>query len=146
MLIREYHFSDRASILELFRLNTPAAFAESEEEDLVVYLDEHLERYFVIESEKQILACGGINRSDEAASVKISWDMVHPEYQGSGLGKQLLEHRLAEIRKNPAVTKVIVRTSQLANLFSEKAGFTPVEIIPDYWAKGFDLYRMELFL
>ncbi|MCE3294561.1 MAG: family acetyltransferase [Crocinitomicaceae bacterium] len=145
-MIRPYQISDRESVLKLFHLNCPAAFAESEFDDLTFYLNHHLEDYFVLESGNEILACGGINSTENPTQFKISWDIVHPEHHGKGLGKQLLEYRVDFAREKLTAHHLTVRTSQLAYRFYEKSGFQLEETQPDYWAKGFDLYRMELKL
>ena len=41
------------------------------------------------------------------------------------------------------VSIIEVRTSQFADKFYEQFGFVTKEVINDYWAKGFDLYRMD---
>ena len=41
------------------------------------------------------------------------------------------------------VKTITVRTSQLVYKYYEKFGFQTKEIIKDFWAKGYDLYRME---
>ncbi len=143
MHIRAYEKRDTDQLLALFHLNCPVAFAPEEENDFSLYLTSETEDYFVLESEGRILACGGINYPDDPGTARISWDMVDPSAQGKGLGRELLDFRLAFLRQNPEIKLVTVRTSQMAYLFYEKAGFLPVEIIPDYWAEGFDLYRME---
>ncbi len=48
-MIRLYTTSDTDSLLELFRLNTPNSFAQSEEVDFKNYLEHELEDYFVYE-------------------------------------------------------------------------------------------------
>ena len=146
MLIRPYSSLDREAVLTLFHLNCPEAFAESELDDLLVYLDKHLEYYFVLEIDGKIVACGGINTTEDPKHFKISWDMVHPEYHGRGFGRKLLDYRLDFICEKQGGNQVTVRTSQIAWRFYAKAGFILKESIPDYWAEGFDLYRMELLL
>ena len=74
---------------------------------------------------------------------KISWDILHPQYQGKSLGSQLLKYRIEKIKVIDSIQKITVRTSQLAYKFYEKQGFELDEVKEDYWAKGFDLYRME---
>jgi ribosomal-protein-alanine N-acetyltransferase len=145
-MIRPYHPADRGKLLELFRLNSPAAFAPSEENDFRHYLDQEREDYFVLDRAGEILACGGINYPDGPETARISWDMVDPKHQGEGLGQKLLRYRLENIREKQRIKRITVRTSQLAYRFYEKEGFALMEIIPGYWGEGFDLYRMELHL
>ena len=74
---------------------------------------------------------------------KISWDMISPSVQGLGLGSALLKHRIQKIKENKLIDEIIVRTSQHTFQFYEKQGFTLTEKVKDYWAVGFDLYKMK---
>jgi ribosomal-protein-alanine N-acetyltransferase len=143
VLIRDYQPKDKAKILHLLRLNTPQYFAPAEENDLVFYLENEIEHYFVLEYANAIIGCGGINFSEDKTRGKISWDIMHPDFQGKSLGRLLLDYRLEKLKTFPDLQSISVRTSQLAYSFYEKSGFQLVEKIPDYWAQGFDLYRME---
>lgn len=142
-IIREYAQKDQKEVLQILRLNTPAFFAEAEETDFVHYLQHEREDYFVLELNGIIIGCGGINYSDNKTSGKISWDMLHPEYQGKGFGKMLLKYRIEQLLNTPEIRQILVRTSQLVYTFYEKSGFHLLEIVKDYWAEGYDLYLME---
>lgn len=141
--IRKYQSNDYQTIINLLKLNTPKYFAKEEEKDLIYYLESHSENFFVLEIDNQILGCGGYNFSDDLSIGKLSWDIFHPQHQGKGLGTKLTQFRIAELRKYPNVKTISVRTSQLVYPFYEKFSFKTKEIIKDYWAVGFDLYRME---
>ncbi len=141
-LIRAYRPSDKPVLLDIMRRNTPAFFAESELTDFENYLEDHLEKYFVIISERIVAGAGGINFSPENKTATISWDMIHPESHGKKLGQKLLQYRLSLLKSAGDVEKVIVRTSQLAFGFYEKNGFNLEKTVKDYWAEGFDLYFM----
>jgi len=142
-IIRKYAQKDQKELLQILRLNTPAFFAEAEEADFVHYLKYELEDYFVLELDGIIIGCGGINFSDDKTTGRIIWDMLHPEYQGKGFGKMLLEYRIAQLLNTPEIGQILVRTSQLVYTFYEKSGFHLLEIVKDYWAEGYDLYLME---
>ncbi|HJA16417.1 MAG TPA: GNAT family N-acetyltransferase [Candidatus Butyricimonas faecavium] len=141
--IREYEITDKEAVMNLIRLNIPKYFAPEEEADLNHYLDQEREIYYVLLFEEQIIGCGGINFADNNTTGKISWDILHPEYQGKHLGSQLLKHRIEKIKTIASIKKITVRTSQLVYKFYEKQGFQLNEVKKDYWAKGFDLYSME---
>jgi ribosomal protein S18 acetylase RimI-like enzyme len=143
--IRPYKSSDLLAVVKLLKLNTPGFFSESEENDLVVYLQSQAEDYFVIEAEGDIIAAGGINYFHNSQEARISWDIVHPDAQGKGVGKKLLEFRIEYINTHyPKIDCIVVRTSQLVYPFYAKAGFKLKSVEKDYWAKGFDLYCMQL--
>ncbi|WP_099291381.1 GNAT family N-acetyltransferase [Butyricimonas sp. Marseille-P3923] len=141
--IREYKSIDKSSVMNLIRLNTPEYFAPEEENDFSKYLDNERELYYVLLFNEKIVGCGGINFAENKTIGKISWDILHPEYQGKSLGTRLLEYRIEKLESIKSVQKITVRTSQVAYQFYEKQGFELKEIKKDYWAKGFDMYKME---
>lgn len=143
IVIRAYEPGDKAAVLHLLRLNTPAYFAPEEEKDLIHYLDHERELYFVIDCDGQVAACGGINFFTDKKQARLSWDIVHPQHQGKALGSRLVRHRIEKIKETENVEQIMVRTSQLAFPFYEKNGFELSEVVKDYWAPGFDLYSME---
>lgn len=144
MKIRAYNGpSDDQAILELLRLNTPEYFSPEEEKDLVDYLARHAHHYFVAESDALMLGCGGFNLTEDGKTAKISWDIIHPESHGKGIGTELTRFRIMKIKEMDGIEMVSVRTSQLVYRFYEKFGFETREIVKDFWAPGFDLYRME---
>lgn len=146
MTIRAYQDTDFNAVLHLLRLNSPKYFAPSEEADFIDYLNQELELYFVVELHHQILGCGGINFFPELKKARISWDMIHPEHQGRGVGKALTQHRIGKIRALNWVREIEVRTSQLAFKFYEKMGFELQNIEANFWAEGLDLYLMKVEL
>ena len=143
LLIRPYKASDKTELLTLIDLNTPLYFAPTEKSDFDRYLDSEIELYYVITFEGKTVGCGGINFQDDKSVGVISWDIIHPEYQGKSFGKQLLEFRLEQLKRIESVEKIIVRTSQNTSLFYQKQGFEIKEKVTNYWAEGFDLYFME---
>ena len=141
--IREYETKDQNEVINLIRLNTPKYFGVDEEEDLRKYLEADRKLYYVLLFDQKIAGCGGINFADSNTTGKISWDIVHPDYQGKALGTKLLKHRIDILRSMDGIHKITVRTSQVAYKFYEKQGFKLFEIKKDYWAEGFDMYYME---
>jgi ribosomal protein S18 acetylase RimI-like enzyme len=141
--IREYKSTDQEEILNLLRLNTPIYFSLEEEPDLIYYLQHEIDFYFVIEINGMIVGSGGINFNENKTLGKISWDILHPDFQGKKLGSALLKYRIEKLKQVPEVKEIIVRTSQLVYQFYEKNGFQLIEIIEHYWAKNFHLYKMK---
>ncbi|NQW42471.1 MAG: GNAT family N-acetyltransferase [Bacteroidetes bacterium] len=142
-MIRAYHPSDLDSVINLLKLNTPQYFAPIEEKDFIHYLNHEIELYFVVEYENAIVACGGCNFSQDKTVGIISWDIVHPDFQGKGIGSRLLKYRIDLLKMEYYMVSNIVRTSQFTYKFYEKLGFERKEIVENYWAQDFHLYRME---
>ena len=140
--IRAYTPLDETALLQILKLNTPAYFAETEINDLKAYLNTEVESYFVVELNNQIVGSGGINFLDNYQEARISWDVIDLEYQGCGIGKELLNYRLEILKSMESIKIISVRTSQLVYKFYEKNGFVVKEKIKDYWAEGFDMYTM----
>ncbi|MFC6098459.1 GNAT family N-acetyltransferase [Flavobacterium qiangtangense] len=143
MQIRPFQTSDTPRLLELLRLNTPEYFSPAEEKDLIYYLKNEIEQYFVLLENNKIIGCGGFNLSEDKKTGKISWDIFHPESQGKGFGTELTNYRIERIKEIKSIEKISVRTSQLAFRFYAKFGFQLKEIVKNYWDKGFDLYHLE---
>ncbi len=141
--IRAYRVSDKGKVLNLLRLNTPKYFSPEEYNDLEYYLENEIEYYYVIEMESKIVGSGGFNLIEDKTTGVISWDILHPDFQRKSLGSALLKYRIQEIQKFENVHKIIVRTSQLVYKFYEKLGFNVTGVVEDYWAKDFDLVKME---
>ena len=141
--IRAYKDSDKDVVINILRQNTPQYFSPEEEKDLVNYLDNEIDFYFVLELNDKIVGCAGINYADNKTTGKISWDLLDPNFQRKGLGTILLNHRIELLKNDKDIKKIIVRTSQIVYKFYEKSDFKLFEIVKDYWAEGFDLYNME---
>ena len=147
--IRFYQKQDKEELIKLIQLNIPTYFEQSEEEDFAEYLEKYKEDYFVIKGKitNQIVGCGGINYffDEPTPLARISWDIIHPDFQGQGIGKKLLLHRINYIQ-NKEIKIIVVRTSQFAYKFYQKVGFELEKTEKDFWAKGFDLYQMKMDL
>ncbi|UYW01896.1 GNAT family N-acetyltransferase [Flavobacterium agricola] len=144
VVIREYKTENFNNLCKLLQQNIPTYFAVTEYQDFVNYLNNEIENYFVAQINNTIVGCGGINYKTKEKTAMISWDIIHPEYQGKGIGKLLLNHRISYIKQNYPTYKIVVRTSQLVHKFYEKQGFKLLEIHKNFWADGFDMYKMEL--
>jgi [ribosomal protein S18]-alanine N-acetyltransferase len=145
-MIRPYTFADKPALLALLQLNVPRYFHASEANDFAEYLDRHLESYFVVEENGEIIGAAGINYFPEDTLARFSWDMVHPDFQGKGIGTKLTRYRIAQIRNTPGISCIVVRTTQLVHPFYRKLGFVLEKTEKDFWAPGFDLYQMRMEL
>ncbi len=142
-MIRTFSAKDKPYLINLINLNTPTYFDAAEEKDFIVYLEKQIEDYYVIEQDNVIIGCGGINYETDKNTAIISWDIIHPDFQKKGLGKELLVYRINRIKDLNSYANIIVRTSQFSFQFYEKYGFKLIKCTKDYWAKGIDLYKMS---
>lgn len=143
-MIRHYTHTDKSAVLTLLKCNTPKYFDTSEEKDLDYYLEHHLEDYFVVLNDSKLIGAGGINYFYKEKTARLSWDIIHPDSQGKGIGSQLTQYRINLIHQNPKIDLIMVRTSQLTFRFYEKMGFELDHVQRDFWSKGYDLYQMTL--
>ncbi|HLG40392.1 MAG TPA: GNAT family N-acetyltransferase [Chitinophagaceae bacterium] len=141
-MIRKYKPSDRKHVLFLLEQNTPEYFAPSEKKDLLEFLAEHPVTYFVYEIGRQVVGCGGYHLESPNKG-RISWNIIHPDYKGAGIGKKLVIYCLEILKQKHGLSEIIVKTSNLSYGFYEKLGFKLSRIKNDYWGKGLDLYQMK---
>ncbi|WP_225312718.1 GNAT family N-acetyltransferase [Pseudotamlana haliotis] len=139
-MIRKYSKEDKQKVIKLLRQNTPKYFVPSEEIDF----ENEVEDYFVYEQHSEIIGAGGINYFPNDKIARISWDIIHPNHQGKGIGKALMQYRMNHLIEKPNIEFIVVRTTQLAFQFYEKTGFKLIRIEKDFWAKDFDLYEMKM--
>lgn len=142
-MIRSYLPEDFARVMEIFRMNVPQYFDTTEEPDLVNYLKENWETYFVVELKGKIIGAGGHYYPHPGVG-RLSWDFFDPTHHNNGWGRKLINHSLAEIRKKKHVKRIEVWTSQHAHQFYSKFGFGVHRVEKDFWARGLDLYHMEM--
>lgn len=142
-MIRRYGIKDKSSLIALIKLHVHNYFASTEVNEFNHYLENEIEDYFVVIENNVTIGAGGINYFLNKSLARISWDMIHPDHQRKGIGYELLKYRLNLIGKDASIKTVMVRTTQLAFQFYQKAGFELEKIEKDFWAKGFDLYQMK---
>jgi ribosomal-protein-alanine N-acetyltransferase len=139
---RPYTPADREAVLQIFRPNTPEYFAPEEEADLIDYLRDESEHFFVFEEKGRIIAAGGYNLIGTQG--RLSWYFTDPAHAGKGAASAIARHSLAELKVRPEITEIMVRTSQHAESFFARFGFQTQKTVADFWAKGIDLYQMVL--
>ncbi|MCO5260620.1 MAG: GNAT family N-acetyltransferase [Crocinitomicaceae bacterium] len=142
--ILPYDSSYKLSLLHLLELNTPHYFAPEEKADFEAYLEQFVEDYSIVKVGNKVVGCGGVNYAENGRLGKLSWAIIHPDFQGKGIGTHLLKYRVKKLKSVKQVEQIVVRTSQLVYQFYEKNGFQLKEIVENYWAEGLDMYYMEL--
>lgn len=141
---RPYKNTDRAACMVLFESNCPTYFAPEERVDYEAFLDALDCDYSVLTLAEDIVGCGGFHVNRETGQGKLCWGMVDQSHHKSGLGKALLEFRLAGIKANPDATHVHIDTSQLSAPFYAKFGFKQTHKTKDGYGTGIDHIEMIL--
>ncbi|WP_106792956.1 GNAT family N-acetyltransferase [Aquimarina sp. Aq78] len=129
-------------IKSIFFLNVPEYFVEKEWDDFTEYLKLHSTTYFVAKNENEVIGCGGYHKSTPDTA-RLSWDFIHPEFKGKGLGRKMILHCIEEIGKDQDIHNIEVWTSQHAYQFYAKFGLETYHIEEHYWGKNLHLYKMK---
>ena len=146
MLVRAYTPADREACLAIFDSNTPPFFAPDERGEYVQFLDEEAESYFIVESDGNILACGGYILIPRTPAAIVAWTMVARGQHRRGIGHLLLQAILERVRQEPGVQIVRLRTSQHASGFFERLDFTTHHIVEHGYGPDLHQYGMGLLL
>ena len=145
--IREYQPTDKNAVIDLIRQNTPAYFAPKEEADFSNYLDSERELYFVLLLNKKVVGCGGINFTKDKASGKISWDIIHPQYQGKSLGAQLLKYRIEILKSIDAAANPAAEHELGEARYQDNGGDLKWSVASDgKYTLTVDLNQMRIYL
>lgn len=141
-MFRKYSITDLGAVVDIFRSNIPKYFGPNEEAGLIEFLSEYHQDYYVLETDSEIVAAGGIAQNDDG-TVSLCWGMVRGDHIGTGLGKQLTEVRIAASRERFGDVPLVISTSQLTRGFYEKFGFRLTEHTPDGFGPGIDICKMR---
>jgi N-acetylglutamate synthase-like GNAT family acetyltransferase len=147
MEIRRYRRNDQDACLAIFESNVPDYFHPRDRADLMAFLDDLPGPYFVcVAPGRGVVACGGYYTQAEAQLAALTWGMVHRDLHRQGIGRTLLEFRLAEIRAIPQIRTVRARTTQITEDFFRRCGFVEAARRADGFGPGLDLVELELQL
>lgn len=145
MQLRTYQAIDDVGCLALFDSNVPKFFAPHERAEFAAFLATSTDPYFVVvDDQGQVIGCGGYYINHERAAAGLTWGMVSRGLHRQGIGRFLLLARLQRICQEPAVTSVLINTSQHSYGFFAKVGFVVESIVENGFAEGLDEYKMVL--
>ena len=142
--MRPFRPVDAPACLAIFDSNVPPFFLPSERDEFAAFLAEPGGTYLVGAIDERVIACGGYWLLPHAPVAALTWGMVHREYHRQGLGRELLQHRLAALRQQPGLVAVVLQTSQHSAPFFLRAGFVVEEVRPDGYGPGLDDIRLRL--
>lgn len=145
---RDYTAVDRDACLNVFDTNVPNFFAPEERAMFTAFLDGPVLKrpYLVLDTGKDIIACGGLKVLETKGSAFLSWGMVARPCHGRGVGRMLTQARLNLARQTAGITTVTLNTSQHTKGFYEKFGFVPVKVTPNGYGPDLDRWDMLLEL
>lgn len=147
----EKYFHD---CLNIIKSNTPEFFAEDEvplfEKWLIAQENGELahklsekEYYFVIESEANVVGCGGYLLVRDSDEIYLAWGMVNRKLQKLGFGKELLEFRFKDISEKYPERRIALTTTQDIAPFFIKYGFEITNVISKYYSETLDRVEMK---
>ena len=144
---RSYAAGDRAACLALFDGNVPLFFTEAERADFADFLDSRAGdwAYQLIERDGAVVACGGVALGADGCTAGLCWGMVARDRHRAGLGRALIQARLAAARALGA-RQVRLDTSQHSQGFYARQGFVVERVTADGYGPGLDRWDMVLRL
>ncbi len=147
--IKPYLPTHKPFLVNIFNTNVPKYFAEEELPLFSEFLDRMDCPYFIILKNDVIMGSGGIALCEPKEFIKeqhvaMCWGMIDNSFHKQGYGKELLEYRINLAKEMYPSTKIALGTTQHSHPFFEKFGFKTLYFKKNYWAKGLDLYHMEL--
>jgi amino-acid N-acetyltransferase len=126
--IRSANLNDIAGILELIKpLEQQGILVKRSREKLEMEIND----YIVIERDGLIIGCTAYHVIKNTKSAEIACLAIHPDYQKTARGNNLLEH-LIEKAKKQKLGMLFVLSTQTIQWFIER-GFKPVDVnaLPD---------------
>lgn len=153
--IRPYTPADREACHRIFVSNIPTYFSREEEADYLRWLDgqdgilppedgDGETKYFVLEREGDVLACGGWGVNEGSDHAVLIWGAVHGAHHKQGLGAALTQYRLDDFRRTHPGMDITIDTSHHTAPFYERYGFRTLRITRDAYAPGLHRYDMRL--
>ena len=121
--IRPAQLEDIAGILELIKPLEQQGFLVKRSREK---LEMEINNYIVIERDGLIIGCTAFYLMEDKQCAEIACLAVHPEYQKSTRGSQLLEHLITQA-KTQQLTQLFVLSTQTMHWFIER-GFEETEI------------------
>lgn len=93
---------------------------------------------------KHDILTGYIVLYDYEFEAEIANVAVHPEFQGQGIGKQLLEYGLSKLHKGTDVFLEVNRINETALTLYHRSGFKEISVRKNYYSDGNDAVIMQL--
>lgn len=145
--IRAYRRNDQDACVAIFESNTPDYFDPHDRADLIAFLDDLPGPYYVwVAPDSGVMACGGYYVEAGGRTAGLTWGMVHRQLHRLGIGRRMLEYRLAVIRTSSTIKTVRARTTQVTEPFFRRCGFISSQRREGGFGPGLDFVELELDL
>lgn len=136
---------DYEACLAIFDSNVPRFFAASERSSFTSFLHTLPGPYMVlVDSVDQIVGGGGYSVREGTRVADLRWGMIRTDLHGLGLGRVLAKYRIDRIRRDDAVSRVVLDTSHHTVGFYESLGFQLSGVVTDGYGPGLDRCEMRL--
>ena len=127
--------------MALFDANCPQFFAPNERDDYLDFLKSQPVGYQVCLLNDEVVGAFGLLKYNQEYA--INWIMLSPKTQGSGIGKQVMEHVIATAVAK-SIDRISIAASHLSAPFFAKFGAVAVNEIEHGW--GQDMHRIDMVL
>ena len=125
--LRQASINDVGGILELIEPLEEAGILVHRSREL---LESEIERFFVIEREGMIIACGALYPQDDKSG-ELACLATHPQYQNGGRAEHLLE-QIESSAKKQGLMNLFVLTTKSPHWFLERGfALSNVEALPE---------------
>jgi len=123
MAFRRFEAGDLPSCVELYALNERGRFPDGIMEQYRNSLAAQKSYYLVCEKDGRIVASGGVSYWIREDMAVLCFGLVHPDFQGRGIGTALLLARLALLNPSRATYRVLIFGVERAIKFYRRCGF-----------------------
>ena len=140
-LFHSYNPELELACMALFDANCPQFFAPNERDDYLDFLKSQPVGYQVCLLNDEVVGAFGLLKHNQEYA--INWIMLSPKTQGSGIGKQVMEHVIAS-SVDQGIDRISIAASHLSAPFFAKFGAVAVNEIEHGW--GQDMHRIDMVL
>jgi amino-acid N-acetyltransferase len=86
------------------------------------YLDEKIDSFFVVEIDRNLVACAALHAYPDEAKAELASIVVGAGHENYGIGRRLIQH-LEDAARQRGFKELICLSTQAFTYFKQKAGF-----------------------
>jgi N-acetylglutamate synthase-like GNAT family acetyltransferase len=134
--IREYTSEDLPACLRVYHSNEGVFYPAGRVEHFTEFLERGTSYFLVVEHEKEIVGCGGLELSGDGPWAWLVHGMIHKDRQKKGLGTTLLAARLSLLEPDGQPVQVRLRVGTAAAPFYDRFGFGLHSVTQNHYGPG----------